>query len=75
MDKALEVAKEIEQIALENNISVNDLLEQYKKAQSLATTQGKEPNIKILNDILSDKVEIDNYGVYDETGENIGDLI
>lgn len=48
MDEDLEVAKEIEEIALDNNITALELIEMYKKAQSLATKQGKEPIQKLL---------------------------
>lgn len=49
MDKvSLEAAKEIEKIAIDNNISVHDLIEQYKKAYSL-TDQDKENTHNIRN--------------------------
>lgn len=35
MDKALEAAKEIAKIAQENNVPVQELINQYKKAYSL----------------------------------------
>ena len=49
MDRVcLDAAEEIEKIALENNISVHDLIEQYKKAYSL-TDQDKENTHNIRN--------------------------
>jgi hypothetical protein len=65
MDKALEVAKEIERIALEHNISLQDLIEQYKKAHSPATKQGNEPNTKTTSCIIADTEDIDNGEIYD----------
>ena len=53
MDKDLEVAKEIEEIALEQNISAKVLIEEYKKALSQATTQGKEHN-KTFNESITE---------------------
>ena len=75
-NKELEIAKEIEEIALRHNVSPEKLIEEYKKAHSLATTQENEPNIKILNDILTDKIDVDNGEICDKkTGETIGELI
>lgn len=49
MDKVcLEAAKEIQNIAQENNVDVHDLIEQYKKAYSL-TGQDKENTHNIRN--------------------------
>lgn len=60
-DIALEAAKEIEKIAIDNNISVHDLIEQYKKAYSL-TDQDKENTHNIRNKyIIPQKVGV-NHG-------------
>ena len=73
-NKELKIAREIERIALENNISVQYLIEQYKKAQSPATKQGKELT-KTINDIIPPGTDIDNGQVYiKETGEVLKDL-
>lgn len=54
INRELEIAKEIEQIALEHNISVNDLLEQYKKAHN-STDQSKSYELsKIINDSITE---------------------
>ena len=53
--KALEVSKEIETAYLYSNLNAaaeREVLEQYKKAQSLATKQGKE-HIKEFNEIIA----------------------
>lgn len=48
--------------------------DELKKAQSLATTQEKEPN-KIINDIIPPGTDIDNDQIYiKETGEVLKDL-
>ncbi|MDB1969444.1 hypothetical protein [Clostridium tertium] len=70
-NKELEMAKEIVKIVQENNVSVQELIEEYKKAQSLATKQGKEHLKNNITDILTDKVDIDNYGVYDKNGQTL----
>lgn len=71
-NKELEIAKEIEEIALRHNVSVERLIEEYKKAHSLATTQENEHSKNNVNDILTDKVDIDNGEIYDiETGVTI----
>lgn len=73
MDK-LEIAKEIEKIALESNISILELTEHYKKALSLATTQEKEQTNNISN-ILTDNYDLDNNEIYDiKTGQTICEL-
>lgn len=73
MDK-LEIAKEIEKIALESNISILELTEHYKKALSLATTQEKEQTNNISN-ILTDNYDLDNNEIYDiNTGQTICEL-
>lgn len=73
MDK-LEIAKEIENIALESNISILELIEHYKKALSLATTQEKEHTNNISN-ILTDNYDLDNNEIYDiKTGQTICEL-
>lgn len=80
-NKELEIAKEVENIKLNTdiNISTEDMAKlvsgQYKKAQSLATKQGKEQD-KITNDIIPPGTDIDNDQVYiKETGEIFKDLI
>lgn len=73
MDK-LEIAKEIQNIALESNVSILELIEHYKKALSLATTQEKE-HINNINNILTDNYDLDNNEIYDiKTGQTICEL-
>ena len=59
--KALEVSKEIETAYLYSNLNAaaaeREVFEQYKKAQSLATKQGKE-HIKEFNEIIAKTEEI-----------------
>lgn len=53
------------------------LYEELEKeiAQSLATKQGKEHLKNNINDILTDKVDLDNGYICDkETGQTIGEL-
>lgn len=74
MDKAFEMAKELARIALESNIPVQDLIEEYKKVHSLATTQENEPT-KTIEDIIPPGADLDNGEIYDiETGVTIGEL-
>ncbi len=80
-DKALELAREIEKVKedMTKQLNVNAvtrlLAEQYKKAQSPVTKQGKEHN-KTFNDIIPPGTDIDNDQVYiEETGEIFKDLI
>lgn len=70
-NKELEMAKEIVKIVQEKNISVQELIEEYKKAQSLATKQGKEHYKNNINDILANKVDLDNYGIYENNGQTL----
>lgn len=77
-EKALELSKEIEAAALETNLNIKEaerlVLEQYKKAHSLATTQGKEHN-KTFNDIITDDEDIDNGEIYRmDSGQTIREL-
>ncbi|MBS6504225.1 MAG: hypothetical protein KH415_21905 [Clostridium sp.] len=54
------------------------LYEELEKeiAQSLATTQGKEHSKNNVNDILTDKEDIDNNEIYNiDNGQTIKDLI
>lgn len=72
--EALQLAREVERAKQDSTKEISIakatiiVVEQYKKAQSPATKQGKEHN-KTFNDILTDKVDIDNYGIYDKDGE------
>ncbi|MBD7914521.1 hypothetical protein H9660_05130 [Clostridium sp. Sa3CUN1] len=71
-NKELEIAKEIEEIALRHNVSVERLIEEYKKAHSLATTQENEHCKNNVNDILPLEADLDNGEIYDiETGVTI----
>ena len=79
--KALELAREVEKVKedMTNQLNVNSLTrlvaEQYKKAQSPATKQGKEHS-KTFNDIIPPGTDRDNDQVYiEETGEVLKDLI
>lgn len=58
---AIEAAKEIEKISLENNISVLEIIEEYKKAHSL-TDQSKsyEHDIENFKDIIPQKVGVNH---------------
>ena len=49
------------------------LYEELEKeiAQSLATTQEKEHYKNNISNILTDKVDLDNYGVYDKNGQTL----
>jgi len=77
--KALEVSKEIETAYLYSNLNAaaaeREVLEQYKKAQSLTDQdKGKEP-MKELNNIITDSEDLDNGQVYDKlTGNTIREL-
>lgn len=56
MDKALEMAKEVERVyrdTLDYKASYRQVVEQYKKAQSPATKQGKEHE-KIFKDSITE---------------------
>lgn len=74
-EKALELSKEIEVAALETSLSINAatrlIAEQYKKNHLHSDQTNEDDNEKILNDILTDKLEIDNYGVYENDGQTI----
>lgn len=57
---AIEAAKEIQNIAQENNVDVHNLIEQYKKAYSL-TDQDKENTQDIRNkNIIPQKVGVNH---------------
>lgn len=78
--KALELAKEVEKAKEDMTKQLNVeavtrlVVEQYKKAQSLATKQGKE-HTKTFNDIIADDEDIDNGEVFDiKSGQTIRDL-
>lgn len=78
-NKELEMAKEVARIYPQKKDykeAYREVVEQYKEAHN-STDQSKsyEPNTKILNAILTDKVEIDNGDLYFEgIGETIGEL-
>ena len=65
MDKALEASKEIERIALEHNISFQDLIEQYKKAHNSTDQSKSYEHNKTINDIIPLGADIDNGEIYD----------
>lgn len=75
--EALRLAKEVENIKINTDIflSVNAMsrlvAEQYKKNHLHSDQTNEDDNEKILNDILTDKLEIDNYGVYDKDGQTL----
>lgn len=62
-NKELEMAKEIEVASLYTELNIlaatRLVSEQYKKAQSPATKQGKEHE-QLFNDIISDAEDVDN---------------
>ncbi|MGG7144925.1 hypothetical protein ACQPVP_15900 [Clostridium nigeriense] len=74
-NRELEIAKEIEEIALAHNISTLELIEQYKKAHN-STDQSKSYELnKTINDIIPPGTDIDNDQIYiKETGEVLKDL-
>ena len=80
-DKALELAKEVEKVKedMTNQLNVNAVTrlvaEQYKKNCPHSDQTNEDSNKNIINDILTDKVDIDNNGIYDRTGETIGEFI
>ncbi|MDU5108860.1 MAG: hypothetical protein E6248_00320 [Clostridium sp.] len=79
-DKALELAREIEKVKedMTNQLDVKAVTrlvaEQYKKNHLHCDQTDEGDNEKILNDILTDKLEIDNHGVYREDGQTIRGL-
>lgn len=75
--EALRLAKEVENIKINTDIflSVNAMsrlvAEQYKKNHLHSDQTNEGDNKKILNDILTDKLEIDNHGIYDKDGQTL----
>lgn len=80
-DKALQLAREVERAKQDSTkeISITKattiVAQQYKKAQSLAAKQGKEHCKNNVNDILTDKVDVDNSEVFDKTEKAINEFI
>lgn len=76
-NKALELAREVEKVKedMTNQLDVQAVTrlvaEQYKKNHLHSDQTNEDDNEKILNDILTDKLEIDNYGVYDIDGQTL----
>lgn len=80
--EALQLAREVEKAKQDSTKEISIakattiVVEQYKKAQSPATKQGKEHCKNNVMDILTDKVDLDNGYICDkETGQTIGELI
>lgn len=75
--EALQLAREVARAKQDTikEISVTEattiIAEQYKKAQSLTDQDKGKEHSKIINDILTDKVDIDNYGIYEKDGETL----
>lgn len=82
MNKALEVAKEVENIKLNTDIDISTedmaklVSEQYKKAHN-STDQSKSYELsKTINISIPPGTDLDNGEIYDKkTGETIKDLI
>lgn len=79
-EKALELAKEVEVTTLETNLNINAatrlILEQYKKTHSLTDQSIENESMKPLQNIITDKEDIDNNEIYDiDSGQTIRDLI
>lgn len=80
--EALQLAREVERAKQDSTKEISIakattiVVEQYKKAQSPATKQGKEHYKNNISNILTDKVDLDNGYICDkETGQTIGELI
>ena len=73
----LDQAKEVDLLMREGltyEAALREVKSIYKKAQSLATKQGKEHN-KTFNDIISETEDLDNGEVYDKfSGQTIREL-
>ncbi|MDY2632403.1 MAG: hypothetical protein SOV85_13790 [Clostridium sp.] len=67
---AIEAAKEIQNIAQENNVDVHNLIEQYKKAHNF-TDQSKsyEHDIENFKDIIPLGTDIDNKDLTIQKGD------
>ena len=78
-NKELEMAKEVARIYVEKKDykeAYREVEEMYKKNRPHSDQTNEGEHIKILNDILSDKVDIDNGYICDnKTGKTIGELI
>lgn len=73
----LEIAEETKRLTMEGlefNAALRQAKEMYKKSCSQPASNENNDNEKILNDILTDKLEIDNYGVYDKDGQTLRGL-
>lgn len=79
-DKALELAREVEKVKedMTNQLDVQAVTrlvaEQYKKNHLHCDQTDEGDNEKILNDILTDKLEIDNHGIYNKDGQTLRGL-
>lgn len=67
------VPRTLDRLEKEGGMLKDILLEELEKeiAQSLATKQGKEHLKNNINDILTDKVDLDNYGIYENNGQTL----
>lgn len=75
VNKELEMAKEIVKIAQENNVSVQELIEQYKKVHNSTDQSKSYEHMKFDRGIISNLEDIDNGYTYNlETGQTIGEL-
>lgn len=75
----LEISEETKRLTMEGlefQAALRKAKEMYKeKAQSLATTQEKEPDTKTTTDIIPLGTDIDNGDIYNlETGQTIREL-
>lgn len=72
----LEIAEETKRLTMEGlefQAALRQAKEMYKKSCSQPASN-ENNNEKILNNILTDKLEIDNLGVYDKDGQTIRGL-
>lgn len=70
----LEIAEEAKRLTMEGlefQEALRQAKEMYKKSCSSPASIRNNDNEKILNDILTDKVDLDNYGVYGEDGQTL----
>lgn len=68
MDKALEMAKEVERIYVEKKDykeAYREVIEQYKKAHNSTDQSKSYEHNKTINDIIPLEADIDNGEIYD----------
>lgn len=73
----LEIAEEAKRLTMEGlefQEALRQAKEMYKKSCSQPASNENNDNEKILNDILTDKLEIDNHGIYNKDGQTLRGL-